>query len=282
MPLLAIARLTFAEAIRRKLVLAVSLLSVVVMGLSMWGLYRLHAMAVTQGRPSPSDAVAAYALLVILLAQMFSFVLAVGAAFLAAPAIAGDLESGVALVILPRPIRRSDVVLGKWLGLSALLTAYVYGAGGLELVGVRAVTGYVPPHPIVALSFIALQTVVLLTLALMLGTRLAAVTGGVIALVLYGVAWLAQVAGSVALLFRNEGLVHACTVVSLLEPTGVLWRGAAFALEPVLVAMASETVSGANPFTVSSPPTPAFMLWTAAWLIAVLVVAVASFNTRDV
>jgi len=126
MPLLAIASITFRETIRRKLVLAVSLLSVIVMGLSLWGLSRLHTMAVTTGHPAPQDAAAAYALLVVLLAQMFSFVLAVGAAFLAAPSIAADVESGVALVVLPRPIRRSDVVLGKWLGLSSLLVAYVY------------------------------------------------------------------------------------------------------------------------------------------------------------
>jgi ABC-type transport system involved in multi-copper enzyme maturation permease subunit len=263
-------------------VLAVAALSVAVIGLSMWGLARLHAMAVERGHPSPQEAVAAYAMFVVLLAQMFCFVLAVGAAFLAAPSIAGDIESGVALVILPRPIRRAEVVLGKWLGLSALLTVYVFGAGGLELLGVRFVTGYAPPHPVVALAFIALQTIVLLTLALWLGVRLAGVTGGVIALVLYGVAWIAQVAGDVATIFRNEELVHACTVISLILPSGGLWRGAAFALEPALVAAASGTVSGATPFTVPAPPTEAFMIWSAAWLACVLTVAVLSFNTRDV
>ena len=52
---------------------------------------------------------------------MFSFVLALGAAFVGAPSIHNDVESGVMLAILPRPVRRSEVVLGKWLGLALLI-----------------------------------------------------------------------------------------------------------------------------------------------------------------
>jgi ABC-type transport system involved in multi-copper enzyme maturation permease subunit len=258
------------------------LLSVLVIGLTVWGFARLHGMAVTEGRPPPTEAPAAYALLVAVLAQMFSFVLAVGAAFLAAPSIAGDVESGIALVILPRPIRRSDFVLGKWLGLSALLTLYVAGVGGCELVAVNMVTGYAPPHPVIALGFIALQAIALLTLSLALSTRMAAVTGGVVALVLFGIAWIAQVASSLASLYHNTGLAHACTAISLLVPTGELWRGAAFALEPVLVAAMSGTAAGANPITVPTPPTTAFMVWVVCWLVAVLAIAVRSFDRRDV
>jgi ABC-2 type transport system permease protein len=282
MPLLAIASLTLREAARRRVILAVGLLSLLVIALSAWGFERLHTMAVVEHRPSPSQAAATYALLVIMLAQMFSFVLAVGAAFLAAPSIAGEIESGVALVVLPRPIRRSDVLLGKWLGLSVLLASYAVGAGGLELIVVRLITGYVPPHPFIALGFIAFQGIALLTLALALSTRLASITGGIVALVLYGIAWLAQPGMTAAAVFHNEGLEHACTVITLLVPTGGLWRGAAFALEPVLVAAMSGTTEGANPVTVATPPTPAFLVWSCGWVIVMLLLGIRSFAKRDI
>lgn len=282
MPLLAIASLTLREAARRRVILSVGLLSLVVVGLSAWGFARLHTMAVVEHRPSPTQAAATYALLVIMLAQMFSFVLAVGSAFLAAPAIAGDIESGVALTVLPRPIRRSDVLLGKWLGLSVLLTIYAVGAGGLELILVKLITGYAPPEPLIALGFIAFQGIALLTLALALSTRLASITGGIVALVLYGIAWLAQPGMTAATIFHNQGLEDACTVVTLLVPTGGLWRGAAFALEPVLVAAMSGTTEGANPVTVATPPTPPFLLWAAGWVIVVLLLGIRSFAKRDI
>jgi ABC-type transport system involved in multi-copper enzyme maturation permease subunit len=282
MQLLAIASLTIREAMRRRLIVAVALLTVAVIGLSLWGFAKLYSSSFGGHPPAPSELAAATAMLVVMLAQVFSFVLAVGAAFLAAPSIASDVESGILLVIVPRPIRRVDVVLGKWLGLAALLATYVFGAGALELIGVQLVTHYSPPHPFAALCYIALQTVVLLSLALAFSTRMSAITGGVIALVLYGVAFIAQIAGTLAAIFNNTTLLHACTVMSLLVPTGALWRGAAFSLEPVVLAALAGTTAGANPFVVSSPPTHAFLVWTAAWLVVVLFGAVVSFQKRDI
>ena len=53
----------------------------------------------------------------ILIAFMFSFVLAMSAAFLAAPAIASDVETGTVHAMLARPMHRADLVVGRWLGL---------------------------------------------------------------------------------------------------------------------------------------------------------------------
>src|SRR3712207_9238723 len=48
-----------------------------------------------------------------------SLIAALGTAFLAGPTLAGEVESGIALPMLARPVRRSTVLLGKWLGLVA-------------------------------------------------------------------------------------------------------------------------------------------------------------------
>ena len=85
--------------------------------------------------------------ILILVAFMFSFVLAMTAAFLGAPAIATDLESGVAQAMLARPIRRSDLVVGRWLGLASVVVAYAFASGLLEIVAIGFVSGYYPPQP---------------------------------------------------------------------------------------------------------------------------------------
>ena len=113
MPLLVIARLTLREAARRRLLHAVAILTVLVIGLTGWGISRITTFHDSNGQPLPhSEVMATTAGLVILLAYMFSFVLAIGAAFLAAPAIAGDVDSGLVLALLPRPLRRSEFVAG--------------------------------------------------------------------------------------------------------------------------------------------------------------------------
>jgi len=96
-----IARLTVAEAARRRILwvlLALTLFSVFV---TTWGVERL----VSLGREGPDPAneleiQVAVSQVLILVAFMFSFVLAMTAAFLGAPSIASDLESGIAHAML--------------------------------------------------------------------------------------------------------------------------------------------------------------------------------------
>src|SRR5207249_2289939 len=77
-----------------------------------------------------------------------------------------------------------------WLGLAVLVVCYAAGAGGLELLGVDLTTGYVPPHPVELVLYVAGEGLVLLTLGLLLSTRMAGMTGGIIALVVYLAAWI--------------------------------------------------------------------------------------------
>src|SRR5207237_5329675 len=97
---------------------------------------------------------------------MFSFVLAMAAVFVAAPQISGDVESGTALAILSRPIGRTEYVLGKWLGLAALVAVYAGGAAAIELGVVNAVVGYTPPEMGPFIAFVVGEGIAIMTLGL--------------------------------------------------------------------------------------------------------------------
>ena len=58
-----------------------------------------------------------------------SLIAALGTAFLAGPTLAGEIESGIALAVLARPVRRSAVLVGKWLGLVAFGSGFVAWPG---------------------------------------------------------------------------------------------------------------------------------------------------------
>ena len=83
---------------------------------------------------------------------MFSFVLAMSAAFLGAPAIASDVETGTVHAMLARPLRRSELLLGRWLGLSLVVAAYAILSGLLAIAAVGFVSGHVPPAPQLAVG----------------------------------------------------------------------------------------------------------------------------------
>jgi ABC-type transport system involved in multi-copper enzyme maturation permease subunit len=281
MAIVTIARLTLREAARRRLLLAVFLLTLVVVGLTGWGFSTVspadeRGRHLTHGELMTTDAA-----ILILIAYMFSVVLALGAAFLAAPAIATDAESGLLLAMLPRPIRRADVLLGKWLGLGCLLALYAAAASALELGTVRTVSGYLPPHPLLAVLYLIGQSLVMLSLGLLLSTRLSPVTGGVVVLVVYGVTWLAGIIGVIGADLGSRGLAAAGTIIGLIVPSDAFWRGAVYNLEPAALLAVTHGVEKNAPFMVSQAPQGAWLIWSGGWVAAVLCLAAFSFGRRD-
>jgi len=219
---------------------------------------------------------------------MWSFVLALSAVFVASSQVSGDIESGIAQAILTRPISRADLVLGKCLGLLGLLATYIVGAVVVELVGIKLLTDYQPPDPLMLIAYLVGETAVLMTLALLISTRLSGMTGGVIALGAYGISWIGGIAGSIGAAFSNDTITHIGTTTQLLMPTDGLWRGAVYSLEPAAVITAYRAVGGAgravaaNPFFEPNGPPLVYIAWVAAWLLAVLALTIYSFNHREI
>jgi len=88
--ILTIAALTVREAVRRRLVAAFVLISIVLVSVSSWGFYKLsHGTGFTSGETH-----AALPGALILFMFMFSFVVALSASAIASPAISGEIDSG--------------------------------------------------------------------------------------------------------------------------------------------------------------------------------------------
>src|SRR5947209_12820076 len=217
-PVLVIARLTVQESSRRRLLLALVILTLIVVGFSAWGFNKITTVTNSAGQTLHAQQVALItSQLLIVVTFMFSGVLALSAAVVAGPLISGEVESGLLLSMLARPLRRSEVVIGKWLGLAALVAVYAAGAGGLELAAVDWATGYLPPHPVELLVFVAAEGLILLSLGMLLSTRLSGITAGVIALVGWLIAWIAGVVGDIGTGLQNQALENVGVVSHLLQ-----------------------------------------------------------------
>jgi ABC-2 type transport system permease protein len=285
-PFLVIARLTIQEASRRRLLLALLVLTLLVVGFSAWGFNKITTIQRGDGTPLPPDQVALLtSQLLIVVTFMFSGVLALSAAVVAGPLISSEVESGMLLSMLARPVRRSEIVIGKWLGLAALVAIYAAFAGTMELAAVDWATGYLPPHPVELLSFVAAEGLVLLSVGLLLSTRLSGITAGVIALVGWLIAWIAGVVGDVGTGLGNQPLENVGVVSHIVLPSDGLWRGAIYAMEPdtLIIAMrALGTAGRANPFAATEPPPTEFLLWVFVWFGLVLALSIWSFRTREI
>jgi ABC-type transport system involved in multi-copper enzyme maturation permease subunit len=275
---LTIAGLTIKESVRRRLLLAFIAITVVIVALSAWGFNRLsHSQSLTSGE---SNLAVPQAL--ILFMFMFSFVLALSASAIASPSISSEVESGVLMTIVTRPVRRAEVILGKWLGLATLLAGYAAGVCALEFAVVNWASGFLPPNPVMVAVYLFAEGALLLTLALALSTRIPMIAAGVIGIAAFGAGWLAGVVGSLGTAFNVAALRTVGEVGRFLLPTDGLWHAAIYYLQPAsLIAQSAAEGGRQNPFFSQGAPSWAYLLWVACWFAIVLGAAVASFERRE-
>ncbi|MCY1138846.1 ABC transporter permease [Actinoplanes sp. Pm04-4] len=275
---LTVAGLTLREAARRRVLRSLAVLTILLLSLSAWGFSRINA---EYGGLTSGESKLAAALVLNLVMFGLSLIAALGTAFLAGPTVAGESESGIALAVLARPVRRVQVLLGKWLGLVGFGAGFVAVAGAAQLVIVKITTGYWPPDPVTGLALLAAQAVTLLTLGLLLSTVISPMASGVVAVGLFGATWIAGVVGGLGKALGNESVERIGTVSQMLLPTDGLWRGAMRAFQdPSLLSQFSEAFEG-HPFLSSAPLTVVYLLWALLWVALVLALAGLAFQRRD-
>jgi ABC-type transport system involved in multi-copper enzyme maturation permease subunit len=270
-----IAALTVREALRRKLVAAFLGITVALVVLSAWGFDRLsHSRSLSSGEVAASLPQA-----LVLFMFMFSFVVALSASTISSPAISAEIESGVLQAMVARPVHRAQILLGKWVGLAAVLTAYAAMVCALEFLVVDAVSGFTPPDPAGAFAFLLAEGIVLLTVGMLLSTRLSALATGVVAVALFGAAWLAGVVGALGADFHIAALRQVNSVARYILPTDGLWHGTIYALEPKTIL--TNAIGHESPFYASSSPSWAYLVWCGVWVVAALSAALIVFERRE-
>ena len=198
------------------------------------------------------------------------------AVLLPVDALSGEIDSGVMQTIASKPIRRSDVVIGKWLGYGVIVMVYV----SIILTGVflipRLFGGYVPADMVRIVALMLLADVVLVTVSIAGGTRLSTVTNGVVACGYFGLAFMGGVIEQVGTIAGIQSARNLAVLASLVSPTDALWRLGAYYLTPGSL----RDLLAAAPFGTASVPTALMVWWSVGLTLIVLAWAVRQFSNR--
>lgn len=114
--MITVAWMTWIEIVRRRIFLVTLLMTVFFFGIY---ILALHAMVSTRGVGSSESLLDNYERALTFLGiclYVANLIVAYLSIFSAAGTISAEIESGLLLAILPRPIRRWRVYMGKWLG----------------------------------------------------------------------------------------------------------------------------------------------------------------------
>jgi Cu-processing system permease protein len=273
--ILTIARLTIRETQRRRILWIILLLTagfLLIYGVGFYYIYRdlINANDMTEMEMVPS------ALLTMGL-YVTNFLIALMAVLMAADSISGEIESHTIDTLVTKPIRRSELILGKWLGFAILLIGFIILLPGGVIVITYLLAGITVDSLFLGLSLITLQGLILLSLTIAGGTRLSTLANGAMAFMIYGIAFLGSWIEQIGALFQNETAVDVGIVTSLIMPTEILWKKALALFQPRF----ANTPIMAGPFAVSSQPSDLMVWYAFFFMLALIVLALLSFSKRD-
>lgn len=277
-----LARMTFHEAIRRRIVLTGLVLGILFLVIFSVGFRMISREVMNDGENRPAMMAR------VMQNEMSSFMLNAGlyavaflsvamGALLSADALAGEISSGTIQTVLTKPIRRSDVVLGKWLGFAGLLALYLLLMAGGAVLIVFLQSEYLPQNILTALMLMYLESLLVMTFALMCSSTMPGLATGGTVFGLYGLAFIGGWIEQIGAIFNNHTAVQVGIVTSLLFPTEAIWRRAAFEMQTSVA-----TILQMSPFTTLSVPSAVMVGYALFYLLGTLVIAVRVFQNRDI
>jgi ABC-type transport system involved in multi-copper enzyme maturation permease subunit len=273
--------MTFREAIRRRIVLTGLVLGILFLvvysvgfGMIFKEISRENAREGTAFARVAQNEMSNFLLLAGLYAVAFLAV-AMGA-LLSADTLAGEISSGTIQTIVTKPLRRSDVVLGKWLAFASLLALYLLLMAGGIVSSVFLQSGYLPRNLPASLSLIYLEALLVMTFSLACSSAISALATGAMVFGLYGLAFIGGWIEQIGAIFRNQTAVQVGIATSLLFPTEAIWRRASFEMQSTLGAVLQMT-----PFVTLSVPNLLMVVYAVLYLLVALAAAVRIFQKRD-
>ena len=293
MKILTIASLTLREALRKKIILAGVILTVLFLALFATGVHfamdSLHQGALQGNLPGGLVGAGAFIkvqanlflLMGLFVANMIGALVAV---FSASGSISGELEQGTLQAVAARPIRRSHIVLGKWLGYSAMLGVYVGALFALLVLIIYSQSGWMPPNVALAgLAFVS-AAIVILSATLFMSVLLPTAANSVVVLMLFMTALVGGLMEQIGVLIDKEALFTTGIISGFIMPTDALYRYSIHLMQPptdTLGVNLPQGLTNMGPFGSASPPSAWMLVYALLFTIVLINAAIATFSKRD-
>ena len=271
---LVIARLTFREASRRWVLwvaLLLGILFLVVYGIGFREILRDMARNASVLQRSEFTSF-------ILLAGLYavSFLTLMMTVLTSVDTLSGEIASGTIHTLVSKPLRRWEIVLGKWLGFMSMLSLYLLlMAGGVILI-VYVLSGYTAPNIWAGLALMWLNINLILSVSLFGGAFLSTLANGVLVFGLYGIAFIGGWIEQFGAFLKNQTAVNIGIISSLILPSEALWKRAIYEMQSPLAGLV-----GFTPFSSTSTPSPLMIAYALVYLLVMLGLAMRQFSQRD-
>lgn len=279
-------RYTFKELIRKRVIVVSLLLTMLYLVLFAVALSQFVKHAPAENELLARSVLAlGYLLLGLYSAQMVAafFVL-----FSTMGSISGEIENGLLLTVLSRPIPRWRIFVGKWVGFAVWCLVY----SAIVYWGIVSIVGFQVHVPVdgaaLCRGFVLFELIplVLLSLSMLASSYLPMLGTGILTALLFGLGWfggLLERFFAMPGVTANAGVEKFGLVTSLLMPADAIYRRAAYELMGLAdLPFAGDLQRQLGPFGISEPPSGTFIVYTVLYVLVLLVWGAVHFTRRDV
>jgi Cu-processing system permease protein len=271
------------EAVRRRVLLVVALLTAVFLGLYALAAFEVfESLEQTSGaRIAPIDerALAGGTLLglAMFVALFLGVVLAV---FLTLGAVRGDAERGLLQPLVVRPVGRTTLLIGRLVAACAICVPYVVIVFLLAALITRAAGDFTPASLVVPAAGLALGVVTVVAISLLGSAVLGTTANGIAIFMVFATGLAAGLLGQIGDGLDVDGLRTASSIISWTVPFEALYQNGLYALTSD-ISGATGVIVQLGPFGGASDISAAIWPSAMAWATAALALAAQAFRRRD-
>jgi Cu-processing system permease protein len=278
-----IAGYALREAVRRRVLLVVVVLTAGFLALYTFGTQRAFREVASRRTPAGAlieDKVLTGSTLLGLAMFVTLFLGTVLAVFVTLNAVRGDAERGLLQPLVVRPVGRSTLLLGRFVAASGVCVVYVAAVYAAAVLLTGAVGGYWPGNPLAGGLSIAAAVVIVVALALLGTTLLSSTANGIAIFMVFGAGLAAGLIGQIGSALNVPTLRTISSITSWALPFEALYQDGLHALTAHVEGITGVIVR-LGPFGGAEDAGPWLYPYAVAYLLVVGVVADRIFRRAD-
>ncbi|SFF98887.1 ABC-2 family transporter protein [Desulfotomaculum arcticum] len=277
--MLTILKFTFKEHFSRKLLIFSLILAGIFLGLYGLGVHYTAKDLAQNQNPMIVDIV--FPQILSLGLYFGGFIVSFLAIFSTVGTVSSEIENGIIQTIIIKPVRRCDIILGKFLGTGVFLALYAFLFFLALYFIIRLETGLELTGLWKAAALFALQPIILLAVTLLGSTIISTIANGVVAFTVYMIGIIGGMVEQIAWLINNVTLQKAGIIASLIMPVDALYRKIVNSLlNPTGNPMTALQQLG--PFGSMVEPSVWMVVYAIFYVLLLVGLAVYSFNKRNI